>query len=118
MRKLVQFGLCLCLASSLSAKTEEIPIGTILSLWDDYKEVFSAMQFALQQQHNQTNQLFHFKLYADNIKTVDAYKLTRIICRQVSNSSFVRLFVRSIDWFRIRSLFYIDLEETSFASSC
>jgi hypothetical protein len=68
---------------SLVAAEEEIPIGTILSQWDDYREVFTAMQFALEQQHNKSNKLFHFKLYADNIKTVDAYKLTRIICRQV-----------------------------------
>lgn len=79
----VILSFALLFISSAESKTEEIPIGTILSLWDDYKEVFSAMQFALEQQHNQTNKLFHFKLYADNIKTVDAYKLTRIICRQV-----------------------------------
>ncbi|TRY75267.1 hypothetical protein TCAL_16838 [Tigriopus californicus] len=60
---------------------------TILSLWEDYKEVFTAMQFALEHKHNQTNKLFQFKLFADNIKTVDAYKLTRIICRQVGISS-------------------------------
>lgn len=66
-----------------SSNAEDIPVGTILSLWEDYKEVFTAMQFALEQQHNQTNKLFQFKLFADNIKTVDAYKLTRIICRQV-----------------------------------
>ena len=74
-----------------ASASEEIPIGTILSLWDDYKEVFSAMQFALEQQHNQTNRLFHFKLYADNIKTVDAYKLTRIICRQIERGIFALL---------------------------
>eukprot|EP00094_Tigriopus_californicus_P004677 TCALIF_04499-PA protein Name:"Similar to GluRIA Glutamate receptor 1 (Drosophila melanogaster)" AED:0.23 eAED:0.23 QI:77/0.88/0.9/1/1/0.9/10/441/909 len=67
---------------------EDIPVGTILSLWEDYKEVFTAMQFALEQQHNQTNKLFQFKLFADNIKTVDAYKLTRIICRQFERGIF------------------------------
>ncbi len=67
----------------LADAVEEIPIGTILSQWDDYREVFTAMQFALEQQHNRTNKVFQFKMFADNIKTVDAYKLTRIVCRQV-----------------------------------
>lgn len=49
----------------------------------NYKDEYTAMQYALERQHNDTDRLFQFKLYADNIKTVDAYKLTRIICRQV-----------------------------------
>ena len=54
-------------------------------MWDsDYKDEFTAMQYALERQHNDTERIFQFKLFADNIKTVDAYKLTRIICRQVS----------------------------------
>ena len=85
---------CCVAMSSLPQRTEaaeEIPLGTILSLWDDYKEVFAAMQFALEQQHNHTNKLFQFKLYADNIKTVDAYKLTKIVCRQVGvHNSLIR----------------------------
>ena len=57
-------------------------------MWDsDYKDEFTAMQYALERQHNDTERIFQFKLFADNIKTVDAYKLTRIICRQVSTFS-------------------------------
>jgi hypothetical protein len=67
----------------------QIPIGTFFSMWDsDYKDEFTAMQYALERQHNDTERIFQFKLFADNLKTIDAYKLTRIICRQVSLSSF------------------------------
>jgi len=62
----------------------QIPIGTFFSMWDsDYKDEFTAMQYALERQHNDTERIFQFKLFADNLKTIDAYKLTRIICRQV-----------------------------------
>ena len=72
-----------------SVRTDEIPIGTFFSMWDDdYTEALTALKYALERQHNDTSSLFHFKLYADNIKTVDAYKLTRIICRQVSQALF------------------------------
>ena len=49
----------------------------------------ASFQLALEQQHNrsaaasQGRYQFQFRLYADNIKTVDAYKLTKIICKQV-----------------------------------
>ncbi len=70
-------------AVAAPSAADEVPVGTILSQWDEYKEVFTAIQLALEHQHNRTEKLFHFKLFADNIKTVDAYKLTKIICRQV-----------------------------------
>ncbi len=56
---------------------EEVPIGTIFSVWDSYKDVFTAMQYALERHTNDSGKLFQFKMYADNIRTVDAYKLTR-----------------------------------------
>jgi ionotropic glutamate receptor len=61
---------------------EEVPIGTIFSVWDSYKDVFTAMQYALERHTNDSGKMFQFKMYADNIRTVDAYKLTRIVCRQ------------------------------------
>ena len=80
-------------ALSPARAAEEIPMGIILSQWGDYREVFTAMQFALEQQHNRTNKIFQFKMFADNIKTVDAYKLTRIICRQVPQiHNFIKVY--------------------------
>ena len=35
-----------------------------------------------------TNKLFQFTIYADRIRTVDAYKLTRIVCRQFERGIF------------------------------
>jgi len=40
------------------------------------------MQYALERHTNDSNKLFQFTIYADRIRTVDAYKLTRIVCRQ------------------------------------
>ena len=75
----------LVLAFSGQGRAEEVPIGTIFSMWDavDYTDVFTAMQYALERQYNDSKHIFQLKVYADKIKTVDAYKLTRIICRQV-----------------------------------
>ena len=74
---------------TVSLNRLQIPIGTFFSMWDsDYKDEFTAMQYALERQHNDTERLFQFKLFADNIKTVDAYKLTRIICRQFERGIF------------------------------
>ncbi len=56
---------------------EEVPIGTIFSVWDSYKDVFTAMQYAMERHTNDSGKLFQFTMYADNIRTVDAYKLTR-----------------------------------------
>ena len=46
------------------------------------------MKFALETQYNQSKNDFKFRLTLANIDTVDAYKLTRIICRQVRNCIF------------------------------
>ncbi|XP_040568809.1 glutamate receptor 1 [Lepeophtheirus salmonis] len=78
-------GFCLALLLLVlpSVLCEEvIPLGTIFSKWNDHKDVYTVMQFALEQQHNNSGRLFKFKLSADNINTVDAFKLTKIICRQ------------------------------------
>ena len=53
------------------------------SNWADYTDIFTAMKFALESQHNQSKNDFKFHLTLANIDTVDAYKLSRIICRQV-----------------------------------
>ena len=54
-------------------------------MWADYTEVFTAMKYALERQFNESKNDFKFKFTLANIDTVDAYKLTRIICRQVCN---------------------------------
>lgn len=59
---------------------EQIPIG--ISVWDSYSDVFTAMQYALERHTNDSAKAFQFNVYADRIRTVDAYKLTRIVCRQ------------------------------------
>ena len=61
---------------------------TSSSKWADYTDIFTAMKFALETQYNQSKNDFKFRLTLANIDTVDAYKLTRIICRQVRNCIF------------------------------
>ena len=61
---------------------------TSFSKWADYTDIFTAMKFALETQYNQSKNDFKFRLTLANIDTVDAYKLTRIICRQVRNCIF------------------------------
>jgi hypothetical protein len=67
-----------------TASKVKIPIGTIFSKAPDWQDVFDAMNLAMEG-HTSTNASNHFdmKFYVDNIDTVDAYKLTKIICRQV-----------------------------------
>lgn len=69
----------------VAASSDEIPIGYIVSDWNEYSGVFSAIKIALNQhRHNASlSKDFTFMLFADRIKTVDAFKLSRIICRQV-----------------------------------
>ena len=71
-----------------TAKAEDIPIGAIYSMWSDYSDVFTAMKFALERQYNESKNDFKFHLTLANIDTVDAYKLTRIICRQFQSGIF------------------------------
>ena len=64
----------------------KIPIGTIFSKAPDWQDVFAAMNLAMEG-HSSANSSaeFDMKFYVDNIDTIDAYKLTKIICRQVLN---------------------------------
>ena len=78
----VSLAIIVLIALGLTARAEEaVPIGTIFSV--DYTDVFAAMQFALEKQYNDSSHIIQLKMIADRINTVDAYKLTRIICRQV-----------------------------------
>ena len=81
--KVSSIGILLLVVGGTRAE-EAVPIGTIFSV--DYADVFTAMQFALEKQYNDSSHIFQLKMFADKIKTVDAYKLTRIICRQVSRN--------------------------------
>ena len=76
---------------------------------------------ALEQQHNrsassQGRHQFQFRLYADNIKTVDAYKLTKIICRQVSSSTCC--VTSTLDWIRYLETIVHILEYNAHTSYC
>lgn len=65
-----------------------VPIGTLFNNKDkDLKQAINAMSFAMQE-HEMTNrsQEHVLKFYVDNIDTVDAYKLTKIICKQFRGS--------------------------------
>ena len=75
---------------------------------------------ALEQQHNrsassQGRHQFQFRLYADNIKTVDAYKLTKIICRQVSSTCWD---APSFDLIRYQETIVHILEYNAHTSYC
>ena len=75
--------LSVCLTRSAAA-LEEVPLGLIVSDWSEYGGVFSSINIALSNEHNnRTKNTFQFKLWADRIKTVDAFKLSKIVCRQV-----------------------------------
>ena len=63
-----------------------IPIGTIFKKRgvDEMTEVINAMSYAMDS-HTSSNRSrdFVLKFYVDKIDTVDAYKLTKVICKQV-----------------------------------
>ena len=65
-----------------------VPIGTLFNNKDkDLKQAISAMSFAMQEHELSNRSQEHvLKFYVDNIDTVDAYKLTKIICKQVRRS--------------------------------
>ena len=65
--------LVLALAFGSSLGLEQVPIG--LSVWDSYSDVFTAMQYALEKHTNDSSKMFQFKVYADRIRTIDAYKV-------------------------------------------
>ena len=61
-----------------------IPIGTIFNRNQNLNEAISAMSFAMEEHGSSNRSQEHvLKFYVDNIDTVDAYKLTKIICKQV-----------------------------------
>ena len=67
-----------------------VPIGTLFNNKDkDLKQAISAMSFAMQEHELSNRSQEHvLKFYVDNIDTVDAYKLTKIICKQVVSIFF------------------------------
>ena len=65
--------LLLALVFGTSLGLEQVPIG--LSVWDSYSDVFTAMQYALEKHTNDSSKMFQFKVYADRIRTIDAYKV-------------------------------------------
>ena len=73
----------------LSASTSrvQIPIGTIFKKtgMEEMQDVFNAMSYAIEC-HSSSNRSreFTLKFYVDKIDTVDPYKLTKVICKQVS----------------------------------
>ena len=71
-----------------------VPIGTLFNNKDkDLKQAISAMSFAMQEHELSNRSQEHvLKFYVDNIDTVDAYKLTKIICKQVSKHFFFSFF--------------------------
>ena len=76
-------------AAVLSATTSRvsIPIGTIFkkTAMEEMNDVLNAMGFAMDSHSNSNRSRdFVLKFYVDNIDTVDPYKLTKVICKQVS----------------------------------
>ena len=64
-----------------------ISIGTIFSKSPGWKDVFEAMNIAVEGHKSRNGSSdFDMKFYVDKIDTVDAYKLTKIICTQVASS--------------------------------
>ena len=75
----------------LSASTGsrvQIPIGTIFKKtgMEEMNDVFNAMSFAMDSiSSSNRSRDFMLKFYVDKIDTVDPYKLTKVICKQVNN---------------------------------
>lgn len=76
-----------CVLLATGGVCDEVPVGLIVSNWKEYNSVFPAINFALAEQHanNGSGRGPQLKLWADRIKTVDAFKLSKIICDQVQN---------------------------------
>ena len=70
-----------------STSIVQIPIGTIFKKtgMEEMQDVFNAMAYAIEC-HSSSNRSreFTLKFYVDKIDTVDPYKLTKVICKQVS----------------------------------
>ena len=78
----------LAYSAVLSASTgREIPIGTIFKKtgMEEMNDVFNAMRFAMDSiSSSNRSRDFMLKFYVDKIDTVDPYKLTKVICKQVN----------------------------------
>ena len=88
----------------LSASTSrvQIPIGTIFKKtgMEEMQDVFNAMSFAMDS-HSSSNRSreFMLKFYVDKIDTVDPYKLTKVICKQVTKNKIYPLSLTGANWY-------------------
>lgn len=87
-RTLNMIILIFLVSAVLSASTSrvEIPIGTIFKKtgMEEMHDVINAMSYAIECHSNSNrSREFTLKFYVDKIDTVDPYKLTKVICKQV-----------------------------------
>ena len=86
--KMILFIFLLSFLASQTIGRVSIPIGTIFKKRgvEEMTEVINAMSYAMDS-HTSSNRSrdFVLKFYVDKIDTVDAYKLTKVICKQVSS---------------------------------
>ena len=84
-------ALLACTGLSSAGGRLTVPIGTLFNSKNkDLNQAISAMSFAMQEHESSNRSQEHvLKFYVDNIDTVDAYKLTKIICKQVRGSIFL-----------------------------
>ena len=91
---MILFIFLLSVLSSQTSESVSIPIGTIFKKRgaEEMSEVISAMSYAMSS-HTSSNRSrdFDLKFYVDKIDTVDAYKLTKVICKQVSSLQLLQL---------------------------
>ena len=85
---MILFIFLLSFLASQTIGRVSIPIGTIFKKRgvEEMTEVINAMSYAMDS-HTSSNRSrdFVLKFYVDKIDTVDAYKLTKVICKQVSS---------------------------------
>jgi hypothetical protein len=81
----LRLALLACTGLSSAGGRLTVPIGTLFNSKNkDLNQAISAMSFAMQEHESSNRSQEHvLKFYVDNIDTVDAYKLTKIICKQV-----------------------------------
>lgn len=83
-RLLINLVVVIVLSPETTSAKLRIPIGTIFSKSPGWKDVFEAMNIAVEGHKSRNGSAdFDMKFYVDKIDTVDAYKLTKIICTQV-----------------------------------
>ena len=96
---MILFIFLLSVFSSETIGRVSIPIGTIFKKrnLEEMTEVINAMSFAMDS-HTSSNRSrdFVLKFYVDKIDTVDAYKLTKVICKQVIFNSLLN--IDHINW--------------------